>query len=577
MKKVIYQLMPRLFSNQMGENKIYGSKRENGCGKFKYINRKALESLKKLGVTDIWLTGVIQHATTTDYSMYNIPRNNPLIVKGRAGSPYAISNYYQVDPDLAINVNKRMLEFESLIERIHNNDMKVIIDFVANHVARQYAPVKDNSNIIFMNTKKQLETVLDSTQSTEVTNNNYVLGRNDKIDKFFDKDNSFYYMQNHKLSLPNETYDRVKQYFSIFEDYDEFPAKVTGDNKVEFVVPFESWYDTVKINYGVDISDNSKHFNPIPKTWYCMLDILKYWLSKKVDGFRCDMAEMVPIEFWQWAIAEVKKEYPNAFFIAEIYQPELYYDFLEIAKFDYLYDKIDMYESLKSIIKGYQNVECITHSWQHTMKCNDKMLRFIENHDEVRIASKQFANDPFRAIPAFAIAALMHQGPIMLYNGQELGEKGDEVSGYSGDDGKTTIFDYWCMDTQNRWINNGYFDTKKLTLNEKSLRKKYKTILNFAISDSMISYGTFYDLMWINTHLINMNCYAFLRNIGSKYVVIAANFNPDPIDIIIKLTNHVREYLGLGTGNTIEVNMKIAGYDWKYVTDDEINNMSIIS
>ncbi len=103
-KLLIYQLFVRLFGNQNQTNKYYGSIEENGCGKFNDINDLALQEITKLSISHVWLTGVIEHATMTDYSYHGIKRDDPDVVKGRAGSPYAIKDYYDVDPDLAVNV-----------------------------------------------------------------------------------------------------------------------------------------------------------------------------------------------------------------------------------------------------------------------------------------------------------------------------------------------------------------------------------------------------------------------------------------------------------------------------------------
>src|ERR1700712_5334449 len=97
-KLIIYQLLPRLYGNTKQVNKFYGSIEENGVGKFNDINEKALQEIKKMGFTHVWFTGVIEHATMTDYSAYVIKPDDPDIVKGRAGSPYAIKDYYDVDP-----------------------------------------------------------------------------------------------------------------------------------------------------------------------------------------------------------------------------------------------------------------------------------------------------------------------------------------------------------------------------------------------------------------------------------------------------------------------------------------------
>lgn len=76
------------------------------------------------------------------------------------------------------------------------------------------------------------------------------------------------------------------------EAYKEYPAKATGNNRFDAYPNINDWYETVKLNYGIDYQNgNTPHFNPIPDTWTKMLDILLFWAGKNIDGFRCDMAE----------------------------------------------------------------------------------------------------------------------------------------------------------------------------------------------------------------------------------------------------------------------------------------------
>src|SRR5688572_11473880 len=137
-KMVVYQMMTRLFGNTNTTNKPFGTIEENGVGKFNSVNNAALKSLKELGVTHVWYTGVIEHALMTDYTRFGIPLDDPDVIKGRAGSPYSIKDYYDVNPDLAVDVPNRMREFEQLVDRTHASGLKVLIDFVPNHVARVY-------------------------------------------------------------------------------------------------------------------------------------------------------------------------------------------------------------------------------------------------------------------------------------------------------------------------------------------------------------------------------------------------------------------------------------------------------
>lgn len=545
----IYQLLPRFFGNTDAVRKPWGSIEDNGCGKFEDINDNAIAAIKDLGITHIWYTGILQHATTTDYTRYHINSDNPLIVKGRAGSPYAIKNYFDVDPDLAINTANRMTEFDNLIKRTHNHNVKAIIDFIPNHVARCY-------NSIAANKKAQLQTC------------NH-LGQNDNNAVKFDRNNDFYYILNESFKVPDEVRQITQKIFpDNNSDYEEFPAKVTGNDCFSASPSVNDWYETVKINYGTDYQTGEKHFYPIPHSWLCMYDILKFWCSKNVDGFRCDMAEMVPVEFWQWAISKIKHEFTNIIFIAEIYQPQLYQGFIE-AGFDYLYDKVNMYDCMKSIIQNGASVNNITQSWQQTNAYNSYMLRFLENHDEQRIASKFFAGDPFKAIPAFAVEAFMHSGPIMLYNGQELGEQSDEASGFSGSDGRSTIYDYWSFDKQIRWNNSHKFNDENLNNEELALRKCYKEILNFAISEELISKGFFYDLMWINQELASLGCYAFakgnkIKGGKNKTMVFVVNFTQKHVKTHINISKHVIEFFNMNFDDDFFITIDVDGYGYQH-------------
>ncbi|MDR2083570.1 MAG: alpha-amylase family protein [Bacteroidales bacterium] len=541
-KIIVYQLLPRLFSNINDTNKPWGGIEENGCGKLNEFKDTAIESLKKLGINCIWLTGIIRHATTTDYSQYKITKDNPLIVKGRAGSPYAITDYFDIDPDLAINVDNRMNEFVELVERIHKHDIKVIIDFVPNHVARNYNTSPNYGKNYISKTR-------------------HLLGANEDNSKIFEINNNFYYLPGEVFEVPQEAYDKLTNFMSRDEisEYSEFPAKATGNDCFSAKPSINDWYETVKLNYGIDYRYNSEFFDPIPNTWLCMNDILNFWAEKGVDGFRCDMAEMVPYQYWKWQIHQIKSKYPEMIFIAEIYKRNLYDLFLNEAKFDFLYDKVDMYDGLKDIITGKSKVNKITESWQRTNDFNNKMLRFMENHDEQRIASNFFSGDPFKALPACIVSAFLHNGPFMIYNCQELGEKAKDISGFSGDDGRTTIFDYWSMDCQRRWNNEGRFDEEKLTEKEISLRNKYSMILNEAVSEIVISQGKLYDLMWVNQHLIDLNCYAFIKTYENRHVIYVVNFNESSIEIELILNSHVFDFLGLQIEEKI-LNIKIPGY-----------------
>ena len=494
-KMIIYQVFPRWFGNTNTKPVRNGSLEENGVGKFSDFTPLALSKIKELGTTHIWYTGVIEHATQTDYTAYHIQKDHRAVVKGKAGSPYAIKDYYDIDPDLADHVENRMEEFEALVARTHNAGMKVIIDFVPNHVARQY-------------------------HSDAQYNFIEELGQNDNTSKAFDPNNNFYYIPGQPLTLPFTNDDEGL-------GYSEFPAKATGNDRFDAFPNCNDWYETVKLNYGVDyLNGRSKHFDPIPNTWHKMLDILRFWASKQIDGFRCDMAEMVPVEFWEWAIPLVKKDYP-VIFIAEVYNPAEYRNYIFNGHFDYLYDKVGLYDTLRAVICGQAPASNIPACWQSLEGIQSHMLNFLENHDEQRLASDFFAKDPSAGISGLIVSALMNTNPMMIYAGQELGERGMDEEGFSGLDGRTTIFDYWSVSTLRNWKNGGKYDGGKLTEKQKQLRQQYAAILNIAKNEPAITQGSFFDLMYTNEKnrfFNNRNQYAFLRKHKNEVILVVANF-----------------------------------------------------
>ena len=495
-KMVIYQVFPRWFGNLRPSPVMNGSLAENGVGKFSAFTPLALSKIKELGVTHVWYTGVIEHATKTDYTMFGIRKDHSAVVKGKAGSPYAIKDYYDIDPDLADNIQNRMSEFEDLVKRTHEAGMKVIIDFVPNHVARQY----------FSDAREPF--VED-------------LGQTDNVSKAFDVNNNFYYLPGQTLTL---RFDPQRE-----EDfaYSEFPAKVTGNNHFDAYPSQNDWYETVKLNYGVDyMHGGACHFNTIPNTWEKMLEILLFWADKGVDGFRCDMAEMVPVEFWNWVIPQVKKV-RDVIFIAEVYNPDEYRNYIYTGHFDYLYDKVGLYDTVRAVMCGQAPASNISHCWQSLEGIQKNMLNFLENHDEQRVASDFFAGDARPGIPGMIVSAAMNTNPVMIYSGQELGERGMDAEGFSGRDGRTTIFDYWSVESLRNW-NNGLFDGAKLTPAERSLREMYAKLLNVVRSEPVIVEGAFYDLMYANSGnpYFNPNRqYAFLRKWKNEVLLVVVNFD----------------------------------------------------
>ena len=518
-KIIIYQLLPRLFSNTTENCVKDGTIEENGVGKLNDINSHVLESIKSLGVTHVWYTGVIEHATKTDYTKYGINKDNPNIVKGNAGSPYAIKDYYDIDPDLAVNIPKRMEEFEALVDRTHKNGMKVIIDFVPNHVARQYH--SDSKPVGIED-----------------------LGQGDDNTYFFKNSNNFYY-------IPRQQFAPHIDLGTGDDKYNEFPAKATGNDCFSAFPGEYDWYETVKLNYGIDYGNGSRNFDPIPNTWFKMLHILRFWAAKGIDGFRCDMAHMVPIEFWEWAITNIKETYPNIIFIAEIYEPHLYRDFINKGGFDFLYDKVTLYDTLRNVQCANYSAAQITNCWQTVDGINHNMLNFLENHDEQRFAATQFAGDAAKVIPSLVVSSMINTGPMMIYAGQELGEQANDSEGYSGLDGRTTIFDYWSVPTLRRWYNQGKCNNELLTSREVWLKNIYAKILSLCNTEKTISHGAFFDLMYVNYENPTLNPhdqYVFLRNYQDETLIIAVNFRDNSCDLKINIPRHAFNFLNIPEG-----------------------------
>lgn len=516
-KFVIYQVLPRLFGNFNTTNKHNGNIEENGCGKFNSFTTKALKEIKSLGATHIWYTGVIEHATQTDYTAYGIRKDHHGVVKGKAGSPYAIKDYYDVDPDLAENVENRMGEFEDLIKRTHKAGMEVIIDFVANHVAREY------------HSDAKPEGVAD-------------LGENDHTEWGFSPLNNFYY-------LPNQHFTPQ---FNV-HGYTEFPAKATGNDQFTAYPTRTDWYETVKLNYGVNyVEGGQKQFSPIPDTWFKMRDILLFWASKKVDGFRCDMAEMVPVEFWGWVILQVKEKYPDVIFIAEVYNPSEYRNYIFNGRFDYLYDKVGMYDTLRNVTSRNYPVGGITTAWQSLGGIEHRMLNFMENHDEQRIGSGFFSGTGLCAQPAMIVTATLTKAPVMIYFGQELDELGMDSEGFSGMDGRTTIFDYWGVKSIQAWANDGKFDGKKLSSEQKELREFYQKLLHIALNEKAITNGLMFDLGFANFDNPKFNSnkqYAYFRKYEDELLFIVLNFDDKSLYTEVMFPKEAFKYLEIQEGN----------------------------
>lgn len=525
----IYQIFTRLYGAcQPANNLPNGTIADNGVAKFNEFTADTLQRIKDYGFTHVWFTGVLEHATQTDYTRYGIHLDHPWIVKGRAGSPYAIKDYFDVDPDLAEDVPNRMAEFEALLERTHKAGLKFVIDFVPNHVARSY-----HSDVA----PKGFED----------------LGAGDDEELAFTPRNNFYYCWGEPLHTEN---------FIEAEQggvpYLEYPAKATGNDVFHAWPNRNDWYETVKLNYGVDYNGGgAQHFDPIPSTWQKMTDILLFWASKGVDAFRCDMAEMVPVAFWHYAIAQVKAK-DDVQFIAEVYNPNEYRNYIHHGGFDYLYDKVGLYDTLRAVICQHTSAAAITNAWQNTDDIKEHMLYFLENHDEQRIASDFFCGDAQKAIPGLVVAACMGNNPLMIYAGQEIGEKGMDAEGFSGKDGRTTIFDYWSVPSLRKLSSISHSLKSKnspnlvLTGKELSLYHDYQHILRLRNENQALSEGLFYDLMYVNYDgTEGFDChrqYAFLRKTKDELLFCVANFSDNAIKCGVRIPTHAFDFLSIPSG-----------------------------
>jgi len=527
MKLVIYQVFTRTFGNKNNNRKPNGTLAENGVGKMNDFDVATLQQIKSLGVNTIWYTGVIRHATCTDYSAFGIPRQTPRVVKGKAGSPYAITDYYDIAPDIADNVAERMSEFEDLVKRTHKEGLKVIIDFVPNHVAREYKSICKPKGV-------------------------KDLGETDDTGKHFDANNNFYYCPNESLDisaipLPNGI--EADNSNEMAAEYTETVARCTGNDRFDAHPQANDWYETVKLNYGVDYCDwggRSTHFEPIPDTWHKMTDILLFWAAKGIDGFRCDMAEMVPHEFWQYATEKVKAQYPHIVFIGEVYDPNQYRTYVA-AGFDYLYDKVGMYDCLRDVMCGHRSASNISQQWQATDDIREHILYFLENHDEQRIASDFFCGNMQKGIPALIVSALFQRNPMMIYAGQEFGERGMDSEGFSGVDGRSTIFDYWSVDA----IRKGFFERSELSAEQLQLEKDYHTILNICNSEKAVSEGKTFDLMYANEAnegFDSNRLFAFLRSFGNTTLLVVVNFGEAETHVRVNIPAHAFDYMELTEG-----------------------------
>ena len=549
-KEVVYQVFTRLFGNTNTTNKPWGTIEENEVGKFADFTEKALREIKELGVTYIWYTGVPHHDVITDYTQYGISNDDPDVVKGRAGSPYAVKDYYNVNPDLATNPENRLEEFKALVERTHKVGLKVIIDIVPNHVARNYHSLTNPKGV-------------------------EDFGASDDKSVVYDVNNNFYYNPGEAFQVPNwrDGYQPLGGEKNALLDhkFEENPAKWTGNGSRSSQPDMTDWYETVKINYGIspdgrkdfdelpegfENEDFKMHFNfwqdkTVPDSWTKFRDIALYWLDFGVDGFRFDMAEMVPVEFWSFMNSSIKMKNHEAFLLAEVYNPNLYKDYIKKGKMDYLYDKVQLYDTLKHVMQGHGSTDNIPPIQDYLKGIEHHMLHFLENHDEQRISSPEFAGNAEKGKPAMVVSATISTSPTMIYFGQEVGEPGAEQAGF-GSPSRTSIFDYIGVPHHQRWLNNKQFDGGQSTKEEKTLRDFYKRLLNFTINSSALA-GEYRDIHQYNrenTEWYNDKVLSFVRWSDDEQLIIISNFSSaESFGFELQLPEELKNILLLKDGN----------------------------
>ena len=538
--------MVRTFGNTNETRKCGGTLAENGCGKFHDINERALGSLREMGFTHLWLMGVIQQASGTEYP--GRPTDDADILKGIAGSPYAIRDYFDICPDYALDPENRIAEFRALVSRCHAFGFKVIIDFIPNHVARSYA--------------------------SEVMPE-WSFGEGDRKDVFFDRDNHFYYLcagdagGGPPLKLPTADLPGCDGRFAGETDF----GRVTGNNVISWAPARNDWYETVKLNYGHDFTEGRDTSTlpgadtllaEVPKTWRTMDRVIAYWQEFGVDGFRADMAHLIPMEFWRWAVMRARSRDEMVFFCAEAYDNDPakltdghVLDELLKAGFDAVYDDpvYDVLEGIYESGKWANDLDALIFTGERF----HQSLRYAENHDEVRLANPREWGGVGMVVgrPVSAVLFALGRGPVMVYHGQEIGEPAIDAEGFCGDNARTTIFDYWSMPEFTKWVNGGMYDGGLLSDSQRTLRKWYGQTLTI-IQEPAFTCGEFYGLNHANRENPEFGrvggdsvsghwVYAFIRHdrASRQSFLVVANFHPtESLEVVVFIPEGAWKLMG---------------------------------
>ncbi|MBQ7623567.1 MAG: hypothetical protein IJS66_07515 [Bacteroidales bacterium] len=448
-KSFIYQILPRIWRD----------------GKLNSIDDAFLSYLRSFGLDYVWFTGIPRHATGEPF------------VKGNPGSPYAVCDWYDVNPYLASDPEKRMEEFDALVRRTHEAGLKCIIDCIPNHVACNYE------------------------------------GRL-KVHPWCDGD----------------------------------------------------WTDTRKLDW----SD--------PATASELIRILRFWADRGVDGFRCDMVELVPAEMLAGVIAAVKRTHPGLIFIAEAYERGNYRHLAMETGFDLLYDKSGEYDILRGILDGRRSARELSWNWQFLGDLQPRMLNFLENHDEQRLCSDAFAGSPDRTWAALAFAMLFNPASFLLYAGQEAGERASESS-----DGRTSIFNF-CKPESLEWlsffvqeagaVSSGSGRRRKAASGkspdgaaspEAEVIERYRKLIALA-REPLFSEGGWWDLCYCNGPADGFDSdrhFVFARFRSGEVKLVFCNFSPAAASACIRIPSELAEAAGRELPPAVSVS--VPAYDYSIV------------
>ncbi len=498
---VIYELPVRTYLAK-------GAHEEN-TGKLSYLTIEVLKEIKELGVDYIWIAGILENA--------NPKIVDPDVVKGDAGSFYAIYDNWDISSQVG-----NLDEFDALIERAHSIGLRVLIDFIPNHTARVH-----KTDVVC---KEEID-----------------FGKGENPNENFSLDNNFYYLGSNSTFVPPKTsLPGVDGFFDmdIFMPGIQFesPARVTGNNVLSALPQYHDWYETVKLNYGLNLFSDGKPFIGASKTWKQMLDVAIYWLNKGVDGFRVDVTHGVAVEFWYYFINEVRKVQPNAFFVAEAFEedPIKSTGFSLEKLFDAGFDSVlngPMYWNLRRQALLSQNMNSSTYyhspgSRKSILDNGYSFTHYMGNHDEVRLASSFFAPSLESRVDrawlglAYSIYAALLPGNFLIHGGDEFQEEASLPGVFGGYDGRTSIFDFVYQPQTRTWL---YEERPHWMINFREMYRRLfslKKRIPFNIKHST-SNPTFIDLMKINdSKNISKWVSAYVRFFNNERYLVVMNADP---------------------------------------------------